>query len=123
MQEHDHIIYCSAGNGMWKQCWDDVVKNVNSFDTRKVTVVLLGTADYWAHVAGELAPNMNFLEDAKNLLQSKHVQVAEMTTAVLERLEYVDAEGHPTQESRWLLADQLVEVFQSLIKCELVGNC
>lgn len=115
MEKYDHVIFCSAGNGMWKSCWKDVVKNIKSFDPGKVTVVLLGSAELWTRVAEETPPNMSFFEDVKWLLREKQVQIGELTSS-LESLEYVDNEGHPSKSARWDLAAQLVEVFEELIE-------
>ena len=41
---YDHIIICSAGNGMWKPlgkpAWKRLVNNINSLDPEKVVVIL-----------------------------------------------------------------------------------
>jgi len=114
LEEYDHIIYCSAGNCLWKPLeWSNVERNINSFDPTRISVVFLGSAEYWARLAGERPPYMSFFEDAKHALHEKLVPVAELTTFI-ERLEYVDKEGHPTKDARWELVPQLMEVFQDV---------
>eukprot|EP00927_Polykrikos_kofoidii_P040858 TRINITY_DN34851_c0_g1_i1.p1 TRINITY_DN34851_c0_g1~~TRINITY_DN34851_c0_g1_i1.p1 ORF type:complete len:273 (+),score=41.10 TRINITY_DN34851_c0_g1_i1:116-934(+) len=115
IQEYDHVIYCSAGNAIWKQAWEAVVDNIRSLDPQKVSVILLGNSEIWCRLAKEQAPFMSFFEDAKQLLRERGVRVTELTS-FMESLEYVDNEGHPTKDARWKLTAGLVEAFQDLRK-------
>ena len=52
-RECDHVIYCTAGNGMWfppgQKAWQRLMKNINSLaeeEARKVNVVICGTDEF-----------------------------------------------------------------------------
>merc|ERR1712087_180095 len=64
----DHVIYCSAGNAMWKgdKVWKAVETNVASFDPSKVSVLLLGSVPFWQRIAGAhyKPERYSFFEDA-----------------------------------------------------------
>ena len=71
--EYDHVIYCSAGNGIWKPtdgpAWKKLMRNIEALDPEKVVVVLLGTADLWAsllkHAGKQEPPNLNFFTEGQ----------------------------------------------------------
>merc|ERR1712216_989418 len=119
LQDFDHVIYCSAGNGLWSrkdgEDWASVEQNIRSFDPRKITVVLLGSCELWARLAEETPPNASFLEDANRVLQEQQVRVSELTS-FMESLEYVDNEGPPSKNARWELVPRLMDIFEELTK-------
>merc|ERR1712217_226102 len=110
--------YCSAGNAMWKgdKVWKAVETNVASFDPSKVSVLLLGSVPFWQRIAGAhyKPERYSFFEDAKALLSAKQIRFAEMHEEV-ERIEYCDAEGHPSKAARWDLVPLLLVAFRKLL--------
>ena len=53
-KDYDHVIYCSAGNGMYKPfgkpAWTKLEKNIKLLgkqEPRKVNVILVGTDEIW----------------------------------------------------------------------------
>ena len=53
-KNYDHVIYCTAGNGMYKPfgkpAWQTLAKNIKSLgkeEHRKVNVILVGSDEIW----------------------------------------------------------------------------
>ena len=53
-KDYDHVIYCSAGNGMYKPfgkpAWTKLEENIKLLgkqEPRKVNVILVGTDEIW----------------------------------------------------------------------------
>ena len=119
--EYDHVIYCSAGNGLWKPtdgpAWKKLMRNIEALDPEMVVVVLLGTADLWARLlkqAGKTEPtNLNFFTEVKAVMQRKGVRFAELTD-FMKGLTYKDAIGHVAKNSNRKLASKLMETFAQL---------
>eukprot|EP00928_Gymnodinium_smaydae_P041751 TRINITY_DN28210_c0_g1_i1.p1 TRINITY_DN28210_c0_g1~~TRINITY_DN28210_c0_g1_i1.p1 ORF type:complete len:245 (-),score=29.23 TRINITY_DN28210_c0_g1_i1:235-969(-) len=117
LEEYDHVVYATAGNGIWKDVFEAVRRNISTFDSSRVSVVFFGSAAIWGRMAESTwgpVKYPSFMEDAKRLLQDAGVRFVEVTSFV-EGLEYVEGEDHPTKQARWDVAAKLIQVIPSLV--------
>lgn len=117
-REYDHIIFCSAGNGLWKKVWGDAAKNISQLDPKKTSVVFIGSNEFWTQMAGEKPVHATFFEDAQHALHQRQVRCAHLSQSFVESIEYVDTEGHPTKGARFEVAQKLLEAFEDLVACK-----
>ena len=68
-KDYDHVIYCSAGNGMYKPfgkpAWTKLEKNIKLLgkqEPRKVNVILVGTDEIWLRKLKARPKNEVFLQ-------------------------------------------------------------
>lgn len=114
--QYDHIIFCSAGNGLWKKVWDATAKNISQLDPKKTSVVFIGSCEFWTEMAKEKPTHATFFEDAEQALQQRQIRWAHLSQSFVESIEYVDTEGHPTKAARLEVAKKLLEAFEDLVR-------
>lgn len=121
LEQFEHIVYVTSGNGLWKDEWKKVERNTRFLDPEKVSVVLLGTAELWHNLYGGDAKSKpkyeTFFERAKHALEARRIEYVELVE-YMKTLEYADSEGHPSKNARWEFAAKLVEVVKELIACK-----
>eukprot|EP00929_Paragymnodinium_shiwhaense_P034332 TRINITY_DN18703_c0_g3_i1.p1 TRINITY_DN18703_c0_g3~~TRINITY_DN18703_c0_g3_i1.p1 ORF type:complete len:270 (-),score=43.79 TRINITY_DN18703_c0_g3_i1:20-829(-) len=120
MQEFDHVVFCTAGNGMWpkgkQRKWEPVERNIQSFDPRHVSVIFLGSAECWTRICGCEPKNPKFFENARWELEKRGIQVVQLSDEFMGSLEYADTEGHPSKQARSALAEKIVETVRELLQ-------
>ena len=123
LDDYDHFIFCSAGNGMWKpldkKAWKKLVNNINSLDPAKVRVVLVGSDEIWRKKFGLGPPNEAFYPEVKKLLEQKGIRFAQITD-FMEEIKYCDRAGHVAPEEYDRFAEKLLKSFQDIIDVEAV---
>ena len=117
--DYDHVIFCSAGNGIWKPkdkpAWRRLAKNIDSLDPAKVVVVLVGSDEIWRRKLDATPPNEVFYVEIKKHLEQKRIRFAQITD-FMENIKYADCHGHPAQEDHDRLAEKLLKSFQDIIR-------
>ena len=85
-KDYDHVIYCSAGNGMHKpfgkKAWNKLKNKIECLaeeEARKVNVVLCGTDEFWASKMKDQGQNKQFLQNIKEVLENKKIRYEQVT--------------------------------------------